>query len=185
MAGLLADAVTFLISAVCLQRMRVVEPDHTPGAERAPLRRQIVEGLRFVGRDPYLRPMVTWGAAINMALMGYQAVQVVFLVRTVGLNPATVGLLLTSGSAGGIAGALLANGFSRRFGTARGLLLLQAATAPFALLMPLTTAGRSYCCSRQAASSSESASPWPTSWSAASGRPTAHRTCSVGSWRRP
>lgn len=140
-AGLLADAVTFLISAVCLQRMRVVEPDHTPGAERAPLRRQIVEGLRFVGRDPYLRPMVTWGAAINMALMGYQAVQVVFLVRTVGLNPATVGLLLTSGSAGGIAGALLANGFSRRFGTARGLLLLQAATAPFALLMPLTTAG--------------------------------------------
>lgn len=34
-AGLLADAVTFLISAVCLQRMRVVEPDHTPGAERA------------------------------------------------------------------------------------------------------------------------------------------------------
>ncbi|MEU2856903.1 MFS transporter [Streptomyces mirabilis] len=140
-AGLLADAVTFLISVVCLQRMRVVEPDHTPGAERAPLRRQIVEGLRFVGRDPYLRPMVTWGAAINMALMGYQAVQVVFLVRTVGLNPATVGLLLTSGSAGGIAGALLANGFSRRFGTARGLLLLQAATAPFALLMPLITAG--------------------------------------------
>ncbi|MFF2467296.1 MFS transporter [Streptomyces mirabilis] len=140
-AGLLADAVTFLISAVCLQRMRVVEPDRTPGAERAPLRRQIVEGLRFVGRDPYLPPMVTRGAAINMALMGYQAVQVVFLVRTVGLNPASVALLLTSGSAGGIAGALLANGFSRRFGTARGLLLLQAATAPFALLMPLTTAG--------------------------------------------
>ncbi|MER5927086.1 MFS transporter [Streptomyces mirabilis] len=140
-AGLLADAVTFLISAVCLQRMRVVEPDHTPGAEHVPLRRQIVEGLRVVGRDPYLRPMVTWGAAINMALMGYQAVQVVFLVRTVGLNPATVGLLLTSGSAGGIVGALLANGFSRRFGTARGLLLLQAATPPFALLMPLTTAG--------------------------------------------
>lgn len=85
--------------------------------------------------------MVTWGAAINMALMGYQAVQVVFLVRTVGLNPAMVGLLLTSGSAGGIAGALLADKFSRRFGTARGLLLLQVATAPFALLMPMTTAG--------------------------------------------
>ncbi|MEV4453171.1 MULTISPECIES: MFS transporter [Streptomyces] len=140
-AGLLADAVTFLISVGCLKRMRVVEPEHAPGEERPPLRRQIVEGLRFVGRDPYLRPMVTWGAAISMALMGYQAVQVVFLVRTVGLNPAMVGLLLTSGSAGGIVGALLANGFSRRFGTARGLLLLQGATAPFALLMPMTTAG--------------------------------------------
>ncbi|WP_329372671.1 MFS transporter [Streptomyces sp. NBC_01483] len=139
--GLLADAVTFLISVVCLKRIEVVEPDRAPDEERAPLRRQIIEGLRFVGRDPYLRPMVTWGAAINMALMGYQAVQVVFLVRTVGLNPALVGMLLTSGSVGGIVGALMASRFSRRFGSARGLLLLQAVTAPFALLMPMTTAG--------------------------------------------
>ncbi|MEU4497553.1 MFS transporter [Streptomyces sp. NPDC023998] len=139
--GLMADAVTFLISAVCLKRIRVVEPDRAPNGERVTLRRQIIEGLRFVGRDRYLRPMVTWGAAINMALMGYQAVQVVFLVRTVGLNPAMVGLLLTSGSTGGIAGALMATRFSQRFGTARGLLLLQVATSPFALLMPMTTAG--------------------------------------------
>ncbi|MER7407473.1 MFS transporter [Streptomyces sp. NPDC000070] len=139
--ALVVDAVTFLISAVCLKRIRVVEPDRAPDEARAPLRRQIIEGLRFVGGDRYLRPMVAWGALINMALMGYQAVQVVFLVRTVGLNPAVVGLLLTSGSAGGIVGALVATRVSRRFGTARGLLLLQAATAPFALLLPMTTAG--------------------------------------------
>ncbi|WP_436801145.1 MFS transporter [Streptomyces coeruleorubidus] len=139
--ALVADAVTFLVSAVCLKRIRAVEPDRAPDEARVPLRRQIIEGLRFVGRDRYLRPMVTWGALINMALMGYQAVQVVFLVRTVGLNPATIGLLLTSGSTGGIVGALVAGRVSRRFGTARGLLLLQAATAPFALLLPMTTAG--------------------------------------------
>ncbi|WP_248508137.1 MFS transporter [Streptomyces sp. D2-8] len=139
--ALVADAVTFLISAVCLKRISVVEPDRAPDEERVPLRRQIMEGLRFVGRDRYLRPMVTWGAVINMALMGYQAVQVVFLVRTVGLNPGMVGLLLTSGSTGGIAGALVATRVSRRFGTARGLLLLQIATAPFVLLLPMTTAG--------------------------------------------
>ncbi|KIZ16484.1 MFS transporter [Streptomyces natalensis ATCC 27448] len=139
--ALVADAVTFMISAVCLKRIRAVEPDHAPDEEHASLRRQIIEGLRFVSRDRYLRPMVTWGAVINMALMGYQAVQVVFLVRTVGLNPATVGLLLASGSTGGIVGALVATRVSRRFGTARGLLLLQAATSPFALLMPMTTAG--------------------------------------------
>ncbi len=140
--ALVADAVTFLVSALCLKRISVVEPDHAlDDEERASLRRQIIEGLRFVGRDRYLRPMVTWGAVINMALMGYQAVQVVFLVRTVGLNPAMVGLLLTSGSTGGIVGALVATRVSRRFGTGRGLLLLQAATAPFALLLPMTTAG--------------------------------------------
>ncbi|WP_143589088.1 MFS transporter, partial [Streptomyces angustmyceticus] len=105
------------------------------------LRQQIVEGLRFLGRDRYLRPMVTWGAVINMALMGYQAVQVVFLVRVVGLHPAMVGLLLAGGSTGGIVGALVVTRVSRRFGTARGLLVLQVATSPFALLLPMTTAG--------------------------------------------
>ncbi|MER5219866.1 MFS transporter [Streptomyces flaveus] len=140
--ALVADAVTFLVSALCLKRISVVEPDHAPDdEERASLRRQIIEGLRFVGRDRYLRPMATWGAVINMALMGYQAVQVVFLVRTVGLNPAMVGLLLTSGSTGGIVGALVATSVSRRLGTGRGLLLLQAVTAPFVLLLPMTTAG--------------------------------------------
>ncbi|MFE2521914.1 MFS transporter [Streptomyces mirabilis] len=139
--ALVADAVTFLISALCLKRIRVAEPYHAPDQERASLRRQIIEGLRFVGRDRYLRPMVTWGAVINMALMGYQAVQVVFLVRTLGLNPAMVGLLLTSGSTGGIVGAMVATRVSRRFGTARGLLLVQVATAPFVLLLPMTTAG--------------------------------------------
>ncbi|MZF86078.1 MFS transporter [Streptomyces sp. SID5643] len=139
--ALAADAVTFLVSAVCLRRIGVVEPDRDPGAERTSLRRQMAEGLRFVGRDRYLRPMVTWGAVVNLALMGYQAVQVVFLVRTVGLNPGMVGLLLTSGSAGAIVGALVATRITRRFGTARGLLLLQLTTSPFVLLLPMTTAG--------------------------------------------
>jgi MFS family permease len=140
-SGLVADAVTFVISALCLARIKVVEPPRAARADRDPLRLQIAEGLRFVAKDRYLRPMVTWGAVINMALMGYQAVQVAFLVRTVGLNPAGVGLLLTSGSIGGITGALVAGKISRRYGTARGLLLAQLTTAPFALLMPMTTAG--------------------------------------------
>ncbi|MGW4902575.1 MFS transporter [Streptomyces albidoflavus] len=139
--ALVVDAFTFLVSAVCLWRIRVVEPKFAPEHEQVSLRRQIAEGLRFLARDRYLRWMVTWGAVLNMALMGYQAVQVVFLVRTVGLNPAVIGLLLTSGSVGGILGALIATRFSRRFGTARGLLVLQAVTSPFALLMPMTTAG--------------------------------------------
>ncbi|MFJ9909784.1 MFS transporter [Streptomyces sp. NPDC101152] len=139
--ALVADAVTFLVSAACLKRISVMEQHRDRDEERVPLRRQISDGLRFVGRDRYLRPMVTWGAVINMALMGYQAVQVVFLVRTVGLIPAMVGLLLTGGSTGGIVGALVATRVSRRFGTARGLLLFQVAAAPFALLLPMATMG--------------------------------------------
>lgn len=41
------------------------------------------------------------------------------------LSAAAVGLLLTGGSVGGIVGALVAGRMSRRFGSARGLLLMQ------------------------------------------------------------
>lgn len=140
-AGLVVDAATALVSAFTLKRIRAVEPEPERAAEPVPLRQQIAEGLRFVAGNRYLRSMVTWGAVVNMALMGYQAVQVVFLVRTVGLDPALVGLLLMSGSVGGIAGAIVTTALTRRFGTARGLLFIQAVTTPFVLLLPLTTAG--------------------------------------------
>ncbi|MDW6065340.1 MFS transporter [Streptomyces sp. FXJ1.4098] len=85
--------------------------------------------------------MVTFGAVANLALMGYQAVQVAFLVRTVHATPATVGVLIMVGSLGGILGAALAGPIGRRFGTARGTLLLLALTSPFVLLLPLTAPG--------------------------------------------
>jgi len=183
--ALVADAVTFLVSALCLKRISLVEPEHALDEERAFLRQQIIEGLRFVGRDRYLRSMVTWGAVINTALMGYQSVQVVFLVRNLGLNPAMVGLLLTSGSTGGIAGALVATRVSRRLGTARGLLLLQVATAPFVLLLPMTTAGPGLLLFATGAFFPGIGISVANFVVAASGRPTARRTCSAGPWRWP
>ncbi|MBT2385347.1 MFS transporter [Streptomyces sp. ISL-11] len=140
-SGLLIDAVTFVISTVCLVLIRAREPEPAAPAPTATLRQQIGEGLGFVTRDRYLRPMVTYGAVVNLALMGYQGVQIVFLVRTVGVTPATVGALIMAGSCGGILGALLAGPVGRRFGTARGMLVLQLLTGPFALLLPLTTPG--------------------------------------------
>jgi MFS family permease len=101
----------------------------------------VVEGLRFVVHDRYLRPMVSYAALVNFALMGYQAVQVVFLVRTVGAGSFAVGLLVAAGSAGGVVGALAVPFVGRRLGTARGLVLAQLVGGPFALLLPLTTPG--------------------------------------------
>jgi MFS family permease len=140
-AGLLVDALTFLVATVCLVRIGVREPVRTAPAHRETLRRQIGSGLRFVARDPYLRPLVAYGSAVNLALTGYQTVQIVFLVETVGIDPSVVGALLTAASVGGVLGALAARPVGRRFGTARGMLLSQMVTAPVGLLMPLATPG--------------------------------------------
>ncbi|MFF5179850.1 MFS transporter [Micromonospora sp. NPDC000316] len=140
-AALLLNALTFLLSAVLLLRIRTVEPrPGSPDASRS-LRRDIVEGLRFVARDPYLRVLTLFGAASNIGLTGYQAVLVVFLVRELRLAPGLVGLLVAVMSAGGIVGALVATVLGRRYGTARALLIGAALTGPPALLIPLAAPG--------------------------------------------
>ncbi|PJN21884.1 MFS transporter [Kitasatospora sp. CB02891] len=139
--GLLTNAVTFLISTVCLLLIRSREPEPTEPEREDSLRQQIAEGLRFTVRDPYLLPIVMYGALANLALDGYQAVQIIFLIRTVGADPAVVGGLIAAAGIGGVLGAMIAKPIGDRFGTARGMLICQLGAAPFALLMPLTTPG--------------------------------------------
>ncbi|WP_216210979.1 MFS transporter [Amycolatopsis aidingensis] len=139
--GLLFNAVTFLVSTVCLLRSRRSAPRLRPAADRLPIRRQILVGLRFVASDPYLRPIVFYCALANLAIDGYEAIRVVFLVRTLDASPVVVGLALAAISIGGILGALAAQPISRRFGTGRGLFIWQLCAGPAALLVPLAAPG--------------------------------------------
>ncbi|WP_217558944.1 MFS transporter [Streptomyces sp. GbtcB6] len=139
--GLLIDAATFVVSTVCLLGLRVREATPVAPAQRPNLAKEIGVGLRFVAHDPYMRSMASYGATVNLALMGYQAVQVVFLVRTVGVSTGAIGVLVMAASLGGTLGALLAAPLSRRWGTARAFLVMQVLSCPFALLLPLATPG--------------------------------------------
>ncbi|MBP0450720.1 MFS transporter [Kitasatospora sp. RG8] len=137
--GMLANAATFLVSLVCLARIRHRETP-APRRERA-LRREVGEGLRLVAGDRWLRTLTLFGAASNLALMGYQSIQVAFLVREVGLASGTVGGLIAVAASGGIAGAFTARRAAARIGTARAMLLFELGLSGLALLIPLTTGG--------------------------------------------
>ncbi|MFI1913356.1 MFS transporter [Nocardia sp. NPDC020380] len=139
-SGLVVDALSFGVSAVCLWGIRAEEP-RPAVTGRGGLRKEIGEGLRFVVRDPYLRVLVCYSAAVNIALMGFTSISVLFLVRDVGAGAGTVGVVLALSSGGGAIGAVLAGRISGRFGSARAVVLLQAATVPMGLLIPLTGAG--------------------------------------------
>jgi len=139
-AGLLVQAGTFVVSAVCLLGVRRPER-RTPPTVQPHLRREIVEGGRYVVTDKFLLTLTAHGALSNLWLTGYQALLVVFLVRDVGLTATTVGLLLTLTSLGGVAGAAAAPMLSRRLGTARMLVFCKAGAGPAALLIPLTESG--------------------------------------------
>lgn len=142
--GTLADAVSFGVSALCLCGLRVSEPqanEQGPAAAGPHLRREIAEGLRIVIRDPLLRVNTVFGCLSNLALVGYQSVLVVFLVRVIGLSAGITGLLLALTSLGGVLGALLARRAAARFGTARVSLYGKLLLSPAGLLIPLTSRG--------------------------------------------
>ena len=131
-------------SASCGQRSgsaRSVHPRREPATPELPnLRREIGEGMRYVFRHPLLRPL----ALNTMTTMLFQAaagaIMVVFLVRGVHLQPATIGVLSMVGLLGAILTSAVTEKLSTRYGDARTLLLsstgigvaftVQALTAP-------------------------------------------------------
>jgi predicted MFS family arabinose efflux permease len=144
--GLAADAVSFLVSAVCLLRLRLDTPGsdvpgHRGGNAAGSLRTRIREGVEYIRRDRLLRFFTVVGGVSNFGLTGYGALLVLFLVREVHLDEAAVGVVMAVGAAGGVVGAAVATRASRRLGSARALLALQLLAGPPALLVPLGSPG--------------------------------------------
>lgn len=139
--ALLADAASFLVSAACLLAIRTGEARPARVGPVPTLRADINQGLWFVLGDRYLRVLAVFIALTNMALIGFLTLEVVFLVRDVGVEPAVIGALVAASSVGGVVGAVLASPIARRVGTARGVLVSVLATAPLGLLIPLARPG--------------------------------------------
>lgn len=142
--GLLADAVTFAVSALCLTLISAREPERQAPAEEGDLRREVVEGLRFLLGDPLLRPVALAAAFGNLCLTGMESLLVYFLVKVVGLGSGGAGALMALGGVGGVGGvlgALCARRLADRVGTARAVFYCYLVALPFMLLVPLTRSG--------------------------------------------
>jgi MFS family permease len=137
--GVIVDAASFAVSAICLSRIRITEP--RPAAARRHLRREIADGLAVVAGDPLLRLNAVFGCLSNLVLTGYQAVLVFYLVSVVGLSPGLAGIMLALTSLGGVLGALVARRLAARVGAARAVLFCKVGLAPFGLLIPLADRG--------------------------------------------
>jgi Major Facilitator Superfamily len=141
-SAVVIDAVSFLASWACLARMR---PDQLrPSPEpppRQPLARQVREGVRIVAADPFLRFFAMQGGTSNFALTGYGSLLVLFMVRDLGLEASSVGVLMALGSCGGLIGAAVATRTSALLGSAGALRWLQVLGGPPALLIGLASPG--------------------------------------------
>jgi MFS family permease len=131
--AILADALSFVGSALFLRGARVDEPfEETRGV--SPLER-LWEGIRVLTRHSVLRAGVGCAATVNFFTFMIAAVYVLYASRTLGLSAGLIGITLGVGAVGALIGAVVAPRIGRRFGLgptiAIGCLLF---AAPFALL---------------------------------------------------
>lgn len=133
------DAASYGVSVLSLAAMRPVEEDTEPLPRRR-LRAEVAEGLHFVFGHPILRAIAATTATSNLFSSMTTAVEVVFLVRAIRLQPGVIGLLFAAGGVGGVTGALCASALARRIGGVRATLVGMAMCSG-AFLIPLTTRG--------------------------------------------
>lgn len=138
--ALIVDALSYLVSVIALAGIRSSEPQPT-SVEHRSLRGEIVDGARYVRADPLLRVMTISPALGNFFFIGYEAIVVLFLVRSVHLEPGAVGVLLAIVGFGAVIGAAIARPVARWIGTSRAVWVGMSVTSPFALLIPLTSRG--------------------------------------------
>lgn len=102
-----ANAVSFGLSGLFIANIRQTEP--APSRPEKPrLLRDVREGLGLVLRDPILRTIAGATAAVNLFMSVFAAVITTFLAHDLRLSAGLIGVLMTAGSAGGLAGALAA-----------------------------------------------------------------------------
>jgi MFS family permease len=109
----LFDAISYFVSIGAMLFIR------TPLQEvrkRAPtrLRDEVVEGLRVVLNQPFLRTSVLLIAGINFAFNG-MALALIFRAQELGASPALIGLMFGFYGAGALIGAVGATWINRRF----------------------------------------------------------------------
>jgi Transmembrane secretion effector len=144
--ALLFNSASFVVSAACLLSIPPTVRPRPPASRVTSVRSEIAAGVKFIVRDPYLRLMTIYAAVANLTYSGSTALMVVFLVRVAGFGGAETGLLMGSGSIGGVLGALTARHLARWLGTSRALLAGTVGTGLFGLLIPLTAAGPRTAC---------------------------------------
>lgn len=145
--AVLADAVSFVLSGGFVSAIRGREPRPEPSSARK--RDELVEGLRYVFSQPYLRTLTIWTSTWNLFTSSLFALLIVYYVRVLHWGPTKIGLITALAMSGFVIGAFVNEGVANRVGIGRmiaysGMLssitLVMIPAAPIAYAAPIVVA---------------------------------------------
>jgi MFS family permease len=135
---LIADAFSYLVSALCIWRVRDTEK-LPPASDRKSLIAEIGEGMGFVFRHQILRRIVGTTATTNFFGTVAATLESILILRELQLGPANLGIILSVGAAGGLIGAVSTPWVTKRIGEGTALSVSAVGFGIALLALPLST----------------------------------------------
>jgi len=133
--AILVDALSFIGSAALIVRIR--RPEIFPElSEKPSMRRELVEGLRYLLGHRFWRPLALTVAVSNFFNTLAFSIFLVYAVRDLELSATVIGLVLGIGNVGWLLGAVAANRLSARLGVGPTLVGSSLVFGPALLLVP-------------------------------------------------
>ncbi|MGW0604035.1 MFS transporter [Streptomyces sp. NPDC002640] len=136
--SVLADALSFVVSALLIWRMRFLEAA-TASRARTSLAGDIADGVRYVARQPTIRTVIAALSTLAFGLAVMNTYWAYYLLDRLGASPSAFGVIMGVGGVGGLAGALLAPWIAARIGIGPTI-IVGFAVSPLAQV-PLLCAG--------------------------------------------
>lgn len=134
--ALVLDAVSYLVAAASLASIRTPEATPAEGTPRPPLLRDMLDGLQTTFRSSILRAFALEAATYNVFATIVTTLLVLFALRELGLDPATIGLVLSVGAVGALLGSVVAAPVARRLGLGRALVAAMVVACAASLAIP-------------------------------------------------
>jgi MFS family permease len=134
--AILADAVSFVVSAAFLTSIRPQEPP-TAGSGAG----QLTAGIRFIARSAIVRSALGATATVNYFNFVFDALFILYAVRSLGVHPLQLGLVLSAGAVGGLVGSVLTGRLSDRIGVGKAF-MVSCVVFPAPLLLVPAASGR-------------------------------------------
>lgn len=144
------NAASFALSGLILMRLPVApeQASTTQAGAAATTRarvavrlrvgwREIVEGLHVFANQPILRASLLASTTINLFGFVFLAVYILFMSRTLNLSDIMIGVILSLGGVGAVAGSLLSDWLRRRLGFGRAMLWAMLVCCGASTLIPL------------------------------------------------
>jgi MFS family permease len=132
--AVLADAASFLFSGTLVTAIRGRELHPEPSTARK--RDELVEGVRYVFSQPYLRTLTVWTSIWNLFTSSLFALLIVYYVRVLHWGPTKIGLLTALATSGFVVGALVNERVAARVGIGRMIAYSGLASSLTLVLIP-------------------------------------------------